>query len=89
MANFGLIDKSYQSSSDASDGSTQWQKLKAHVDDLNKKSPQVSSYKLLFLARHGEGWHNRAEAYDFVCEDIRRGQPTNRCLQKIWYQEVE
>ncbi|ODV82191.1 phosphoglycerate mutase-like protein [Suhomyces tanzawaensis NRRL Y-17324] len=37
-----------------------WEQLKREVDELNEKSPPNVAYKVLFLARHGQGWHNIA-----------------------------
>ena len=39
-----------------------WQALRAYVDQLNKQSPDSTSYKVLYLTRHGEGFHNAAHA---------------------------
>lgn len=41
---------------------TQWQKFAAHLHSLNEAAPSSVSYKLLFLGRHGEGYHNVIEA---------------------------
>lgn len=37
-----------------------WQHLIDEVTELNKNSPPTEQYKVLFLARHGQGWHNHA-----------------------------
>ncbi|KZW00321.1 phosphoglycerate mutase [Exidia glandulosa HHB12029] len=52
-ASFGLIDES----------PLRWLKLKAKILSLNLFAPRNTQYKLLFLGRHGEGWHNVAEAF--------------------------
>jgi broad specificity phosphatase PhoE len=63
--NFGLINRTYPSDascpSDAKQ--TQWQRLAHYISTLNKKSPHNERYTLLFLGRHGEGFHNAAESY--------------------------
>ncbi|KDQ51557.1 hypothetical protein JAAARDRAFT_163503 [Jaapia argillacea MUCL 33604] len=52
---FGLLDSS----------PSRWSTLKSKIDKLNR-SPTTraegASYKIFFLGRHGEGWHNVAEA---------------------------
>ncbi|RSH93007.1 hypothetical protein EHS25_008455 [Saitozyma podzolica] len=48
---FGLMDKS----------PNRWVTFSRHVDSLNEQSDRHTSYKVLFLARHGEGYHNVAE----------------------------
>jgi broad specificity phosphatase PhoE len=42
---------------------TQWQRFANVVSSLNAKAPKNVDYKVLFLGRHGEGWHNAAESY--------------------------
>lgn len=37
-----------------------WKDIVEQMDELNKNSPENECYKVLFLARHGEGWHNIA-----------------------------
>ncbi|ODQ77388.1 hypothetical protein BABINDRAFT_172907 [Babjeviella inositovora NRRL Y-12698] len=37
-----------------------WAALQAEVANLNASTPDTEVYKLLFLARHGQGWHNFA-----------------------------
>ena len=50
---FGLIDQS----------AWRWPLLKAKLAVWNLLSGPNVEYKLLFLGRHGEGWHNVGEAY--------------------------
>jgi len=52
-----------------------WERFKTKIDNLAATAKKKDSYKgithfvsispnaVLFLARHGEGWHNVAEAY--------------------------
>ncbi|KAG6335892.1 hypothetical protein ID866_3201, partial [Astraeus odoratus] len=49
---FGLIDDSLE----------RWSKFKASIQQLNVDAPSDVQYKVFFLARHGEGYHNVAEA---------------------------
>ena len=48
---FGLIDKKGG-----------WTALKRHIEKLNSASDSLTAYKLIYIARHGEGWHNVGEA---------------------------
>jgi len=49
---FGLID----------DSPDCWTKFKARVSHLNGTAPAGMTYKLLWMGRHGQGWHNVGEA---------------------------
>lgn len=64
-SNFGLIERSYPSDSSCPDRkhSTQWQRLAHYISTLNKKAQKTERYSLLFMGRHGEGFHNAAESY--------------------------
>ena len=59
--NFGLINKTYPGSGAAN--ATQWQRFTQVVDSLNADSDLNTVYKVLFMGRHGEGFHNAAESY--------------------------
>lgn len=54
-----------------------WAVLQRDLKELQKKAPENVRYKLLFLARHGQGYHNYAvkkygeEDWD-VCTDDHR-----------------
>ncbi|KAK5108677.1 hypothetical protein LTR62_008082 [Meristemomyces frigidus] len=61
--NFGLINRSYTSNSFVPGRPIQWQKFSAHLQYLIDFAPPGTKYKLLYLARHGEGDHNVAESY--------------------------
>jgi len=75
--NFGLINRTYPSDSSCPDRgrSTQWQRLAHYIDTLNSEGPKGSKgpkgpkgpknerYSLLFMGRHGEGFHNAAETF--------------------------
>ncbi|KAI0081465.1 phosphoglycerate mutase-like protein [Panus rudis PR-1116 ss-1] len=49
---FGLLD----------DSAERWQTFRHKLASLNEKAPKGTSYKAFWLGRHGEGWHNVAEA---------------------------
>ncbi|RMD44747.1 hypothetical protein DV735_g323, partial [Chaetothyriales sp. CBS 134920] len=68
--NFGLIDQAYESDGSISAVSaaslTGWQRFAHHLVWLNEgpSAPRkTTSYRLLFLGRHGQGYHNVGEAY--------------------------
>ncbi|KAL2803312.1 histidine phosphatase superfamily [Aspergillus granulosus] len=61
--NFGLIDRSYDADKPGSKNLTQWERFHAELQALNENSPKHVSYKLFFMGRHGEGYHNAAESY--------------------------
>ncbi|CEL02939.1 hypothetical protein ASPCAL04101 [Aspergillus calidoustus] len=72
--NFGLISHTYPSDEtlDPASPKTQWQRLAHYIETLNAYSPPETSYRLLFLGRHGQGLHNVAEArYGTVMWDCR------------------
>ncbi|KAF2260925.1 phosphoglycerate mutase-like protein [Lojkania enalia] len=58
--NFGLIDREYDTDG-ADSKEEQWRRFEAHARRLNEKSENGVQYKVLFLGRHGQGWHNVAE----------------------------
>ncbi|KAF9484349.1 phosphoglycerate mutase [Pholiota conissans] len=49
---FGLKDSSDQ----------RWQNLFKHIHALNQEAPDNTFYKIFLLSRHGQGYHNLAEA---------------------------
>ncbi|KAK5131694.1 hypothetical protein LTR08_000748 [Meristemomyces frigidus] len=68
--NLGLLTRSYPADTDsantrASEAPTQWQRFTHRLARLNTPVPAspAIAYKLLYLARHGEGTHNVAEAF--------------------------
>jgi hypothetical protein len=43
---------------------TQWERFYREVERLNEQGFWDGvEYKVLFMGRHGEGWHNAAETY--------------------------
>ncbi|KAJ5494319.1 Histidine phosphatase superfamily clade-1 [Penicillium fimorum] len=63
--NFGLIGRAYPADKDSRKHKslTQWERFYNQVNKLNDHSPPHVEYKVLFLGRHGEGYHNAAESY--------------------------
>lgn len=59
--NFGLIPRSYSEATEDTT-KTQWQLFQTHLQQLIATAPAGTTYKLFYLARHGEGDHNVAEA---------------------------
>ncbi|EFQ89969.1 hypothetical protein PTT_13574 [Pyrenophora teres f. teres 0-1] len=58
--NFGLIPRSYPA--DINISKFQWKHFENYVRNLELTKQPDESYKVLFLGRHGEGWHNVAES---------------------------
>ena len=54
--NFGLTNQTYDTDTDAS--LTQWQRFAVKLEDLQASAPKDTSYKMVFMGRHGEGFHN-------------------------------
>ncbi|KAK4550455.1 hypothetical protein LTR36_000033 [Oleoguttula mirabilis] len=61
--NFGLINRTYPATTGLTGNLTQWQKFEAQVNALNANAPLDTAYKVLFMGRHGEGYHNAAQTY--------------------------
>ncbi|KAG8525462.1 uncharacterized protein KY384_009106 [Bacidia gigantensis] len=61
--NFGLINRTYDDYSDGGGKKTQWQLFAKEVSKLQHRAQNHVHYKVLFLGRHGEGFHNAAEAF--------------------------
>lgn len=61
--NFGLIPRRYDSDAefDPDSQKSQWERFEHQLTKLNEDSGSSTSYRLLFLGRHGEGDHNVAE----------------------------
>ncbi|KXJ87664.1 histidine phosphatase superfamily [Microdochium bolleyi] len=60
----GLIDQAFKTDAefDPDGKKTAWERFSHFLEDLNKKEAGSAEYKLFFLARHGEGYHNVQEA---------------------------
>ncbi|KIX02793.1 uncharacterized protein Z518_08735 [Rhinocladiella mackenziei CBS 650.93] len=61
--NFGLINQSYPTDPANAAFLTQWQRFSLVISSLQAHAPKNVDYKLLFMGRHGEGFHNAAESY--------------------------
>jgi len=63
--NFGLINRTYDTDADYDPQyeKTQWQRFEHKVFRLNRESGRNVQYKVLYMGRHGEGYHNVAEAF--------------------------
>ncbi|KAJ5893982.1 phosphoglycerate mutase, partial [Penicillium taxi] len=65
--NFGLINRTYPADEKLKHNQkqtlTQWERFHHQVQTLNDESHSDVEYRVLFLGRHGEGWHNAAETY--------------------------
>ena len=60
--NLGLIARTYGTDSFSQGRNrSQWQRFADELRALNKAAPSGTRYVLAYIARHGEGWHNRAE----------------------------
>ncbi|TGO80070.1 hypothetical protein BELL_0015g00030 [Botrytis elliptica] len=62
-SNFGLKDRVYDTDAefDPERQKTQWERFENHVVKLNNQTPKNVQYKVLYLGRHGEGYHNIKE----------------------------
>ena len=61
--NFGLINRTYDADSKHIQSKTQWQRFATQLSTLQSNASRNVQYKLLFMGRHGEGFHNAAESY--------------------------
>jgi hypothetical protein len=78
--NFGLINQTYPGS--GAGNATQWQQFTQVVDSLNADSNLDTVYKVLFMGRHGEGFHNAAETYyGTPAWNVSQGGPCHSCLR--------
>ncbi|KAA8571632.1 hypothetical protein EYC84_001626 [Monilinia fructicola] len=61
--NFGLKNRTYDTDPefDPERRKTQWERFENHVVKLNSQTPDNVRYKVLYLGRHGEGYHNIKE----------------------------
>lgn len=62
-SNFGLIERAYDSDNSGDEKKSQWERFEKQVHHLNRRSGRHVQYKVLYLGRHGEGYHNVAEAF--------------------------
>lgn len=61
-----LIDREYPGPEDTSAAPSAdkrpWVRFAAHVHELNRTAPPNVHYKILYLTRHGFGYHNQKHA---------------------------
>jgi hypothetical protein len=64
-SDFGLIDRTYDTDADfdPEGRKTQWERFENVVRTLNDKADHHTQYKVLYMGRHGQGYHNVAESY--------------------------
>ncbi|KAK5164794.1 putative phosphoglycerate mutase pmu1 [Saxophila tyrrhenica] len=60
--NFGLLERKYETDGSGDEGLTQWQRYAKYVRELNGASEAGTTYKVFYVGRHGEGYHNVAES---------------------------
>ncbi|KKA18373.1 Phosphoglycerate mutase family protein [Rasamsonia emersonii CBS 393.64] len=63
--NFGLINRTYDTDAefDPHGEKTQWERFEYKVRSLNREADDKTQYKVLFMGRHGQGYHNVAESF--------------------------
>ncbi|KAF1812133.1 phosphoglycerate mutase-like protein [Eremomyces bilateralis CBS 781.70] len=63
--NLGLINRTYPTDElfDPHGRRMQWERFAYYVDSLNRECGGGVAYKVLIIGRHGEGYHNVAEAH--------------------------
>lgn len=68
LPGLGLIDQPYESDATLPDAGqkpgqyTNWERFAHYLDFLNKRDKGKFTYKLIYAARHGQGYHNVKEA---------------------------
>ncbi len=64
LPGLGLIDRAYETDEafDPRQEKPGWERFAHHLNRLNEAGGGKTVYKLLFAARHGEGYHNVKEA---------------------------
>jgi len=62
LPGLGLIRQPYESDAAVSIPSTDWERFVYYLNQLNNSEGDNVKYKLVFAARHGEGYHNVMEA---------------------------
>lgn len=61
--NFGLIDRSYDTDSKTSLTQLPWARFDKYLQSLIITAPKGVTYKVLYMGRHGQGYHNVAESF--------------------------
>lgn len=63
--NFGLLDRDYPNELPEDKSLPQWRRFEKHITALvnaSRSSDDSTQYKVIYLGRHGEGFHNVGEA---------------------------
>ncbi|EME46202.1 hypothetical protein DOTSEDRAFT_86814 [Dothistroma septosporum NZE10] len=60
--NFGLVSQPYPSDTRSTAKDLDWLRFSRYISHLQTTAPHGTFYKLFYLGRHGEGFHNVAEA---------------------------
>ena len=72
--NFGLLPNGNSTSAPP------WGEFKKEIAKLNQEAEKDVMYKVLFMARHGQGYHNAAEKYyGKELWDVNFGLSDTRC----------
>jgi hypothetical protein len=64
LPGLGLVDRPYDTDIIAGSGKSQgndgkpWERFRVYVEHLNRQDPGSTIYKVLYLTRHGLGYHN-------------------------------
>lgn len=65
LPRLGLTEREYETDrlfDGAGHGAKPWDRFKKYVEHLNTQSPEGTTYKVLYITRHGYGYHNAYEA---------------------------
>jgi hypothetical protein len=64
LPGLGLIDRTYETDVDknSKDDQKLWKRFRDYVNYLNDQSATTTTYKVLYLTRHGLGFHNSFES---------------------------
>lgn len=69
---FGLLTRSYPTDDSGAGDQQDWTRFAKYVNQLNVDSPSHVQYKVLYLTRHGFGFHNKMEKQVGTAEwDVR------------------
>ena len=55
----GLLTRTYPCDDPLADDLRDWTRFRRYVSHLNEQAPENVSYKVLYLTRHGVGFHNQ------------------------------
>ncbi|KAK9386672.1 histidine phosphatase superfamily [Lipomyces mesembrius] len=66
---------------------TQWERFARQVWQLNEESHYEVEYKVLFIGRHGEGYHNTAESY-YDAQLTPNGITQAQAVNAFWAKQI-